>query len=1431
VKIFMKRLSKIIGLVFIAAVLLLLGYYGRNLFKANEQARKYFISQIQKHIGSEEGVSIRSLNISFNQVSVRGIDLEFQSGLYSLFIDEITIGYSLPSLIRNKFSPHKIAREIVVIRPELAFYPQFPDTIEQSSFTLASLYDLVESLSNVYDEFSDYIQRIRIMDGSVIQQRSSGQSHILFSDVDGFLHLSESGATRLELTSAFLSNQQQKLRLTGRINGFTKSGNLTFQVDEIPINMLHSYYELQEVSWQDGSISGEVSLLLNSESIKNNSFILTGDVKIRNGALFLSREEILIDGIYLDGKIHNTDIEVLELHHRLSNLEIHYSGTITDFFNPQFELAGYTQVKKLSEFKHQYFPEKTPSIDGSLRGDFWLTGLYYEPKLSGSLHISKPLVNGIQFDDIRTDFQLTKDNLSFFNFRTGIGKSELTSEGDIIFNGTKDINFVLDISQDISWLTEIIPASVPTPKFLNIRVGVTGNPDALAGGYIAKIIDPDEEVNIVGEFQWENDTFTFEGQGNDTGLQFSGMIDKSENFFRIHQIFNPFQFLGKLIEFSPLNDLHEFLDSEFSFEKVDGRYSFSGKGTKKGDSSRSRNIFNLSGAIAQETNESAYRCIVQYYPEPEMPVAVTITGKVNRKEVSLDRFTISGVGGIQGKLSREEDRLISGIVNFNTSISYLNRLIQRELPIFEDGLFSGDLIIDGDLSKPTVEGWITLDEGRILGQEGYHGKIVVKPTKSKQINIEEIIFANRENVLIKGWGQIKQDPSDMYVLLQGEKLNSPLLLNAFHVPPVIDGNMDFNLEVFGEPSRPYLKGEIVISEGALCNVPFTELKVSMSEGSGTPQAIFEQIPSLLSIPSSIYLDRLEVKRDNLKITGKGFAPLNQQEEMSIEIEAEGDILSILPDLDGFFRQAQGRGMVKLHLAGTLDSPTIGSGELSVENGSMEFRSVINEVKNINAHITLQPGERWIQFNDISGLIDGREVHIKNIYEAPIELSDGQKMYMEPMIFTDDGLTWGVMSFHTPDEGVRLNIPRLMKKGESVVLKLSGMKEGESFYLSGPLDHPVIRGQAHIPDIEFTYPFLEGSGRKKSRAERFLELVNWDVNVTYGGDIQYYRRIPGPFAPLAADADVYLKLDDNLTGLYFQGSLDEETFSVNGSIQATRGTVEFFPHTFHLEFAKVTFDRFNQLPLVTGRARTTIRPDSSSFSSPSTAGSSIPVDVYVEFYTIDKDTEEGQFGGRWEDIKLRLTMTDKSSLQKPGLEESQEEILRLLGYIGEDLITKVPEMAGSHAENALIRPLFRPVEVRLRSLFHLDEFRFQPTLAQNLTRSFFSKGLQHALGTEPVQNQTSSGFLNPAYLFNSSYLVLGKYISDDFYFTYKGQLISGLNEQDKELFGIRHLFGIEYRIAPGFLFEMQHELDKEFSRYSSTPYDTRFWLRHYFTLSD
>jgi hypothetical protein len=83
---------------------------------------------------------------------------------------------------------------------------------------------------------------------------------------------------------------------------------------------------------------------------------------------------------------------------------------------------------------------------------------------------------------------------------------------------------------------------------------------------------------------------------------------------------------------------------------------------------------------------------------------------------------------------------------------------------------------------------------------------------------------------------------------------------------------------------------------------------------------------------------------------------------------------------------------------------------------------------------------------------------------------------------------------------------------------------------------------------------------------------------------------------------------------------------------------------------------------------------------------------------------------------------------------------------------------------------------------------------------------------------------------SSELTLGKYLSQDLYLTYTGQLVS-LYDQAESTFDFNHSIGIEYRLLRNVLLEIEY--DRELMGYLAIPNekqyleDIKIRLRHSF----
>lgn len=97
------------------------------------------------------------------------------------------------------------------------------------------------------------------------------------------------------------------------------------------------------------------------------------------------------------------------------------------------------------------------------------------------------------------------------------------------------------------------------------------------------------------------------------------------------------------------------------------------------------------------------------------------------------------------------------------------------------------------------------------------------------------------------------------------------------------------------------------------------------------------------------------------------------------------------------------------------------------------------------------------------------------------------------------------------------------------------------------------------------------------------------------------------------------------------------------------------------------------------------------------------------------------------------------------------------------------------ENFLIRPLFRPIERQLERRLKLDYVRLRSSITSNLFYlSFQDKAKLFNNPTFFTPNLNNN--IDPALvLLQSSELSLGKYLVKDVYFTYTGQVVSGVRK--------------------------------------------------------
>ena len=354
---------------------------------------------------------------------------------------------------------------------------------------------------------------------------------------------------------------------------------------------------------------------------------------------------------------------------------------------------------------------------------------------------------------------------------------------------------------------------------------------------------------------------------------------------------------------------------------------------------------------------------------------------------------------------------------------------------------------------------------------------------------------------------------------------------------------------------------------------------------------------------------------------------------------------------------------------------------------------------------------------------------------------------------------------------------------------------------------MARGKILTFDASFTFPFIvdDEESIELSITEKILYSMIWDVNFIPVSDIHYVKNVPGIIDNVWID----LNIDPKISYLNFSGKIEDDSFRAEGIVQSTRGSIELLDLDFKVEKFAAEFDRSDIFPLVYGKARTTVS-DSTGF----------PSTIYLTLYVHNPETKLELERGRWnEDIRFKL------SSDNPNIGTNEVQILAALGYSFDNINSaEVLGTLGTSTDHLIIRPLFRPVERKLERTLKLDVIRFKSHFARNVMdvlnpRSNSSGGLFYYSST-PNYN------IDPRYLlFRSTQVVLGKYLSNNLYFLYSGQIDAGRYQQYQQNgLGLRHSLDLEYRILPNLLLELQYNYD---SLLLQQKQDKRIQIRHSF----
>jgi hypothetical protein len=691
---------------------------------------------------------------------------------------------------------------------------------------------------------------------------------------------------------------------------------------------------------------------------------------------------------------------------------------------------------------------------------------------------------------------------------------------------------------------------------------------------------------------------------------------------------------------------------------------------------------------------------------------------------------------------------------------------------------NGTGLLDGKMSFEGHEGsgTLRLTDGLLEGVAGLEGNLAFD-WDEHGISIRNGFLRTPEETLLS-----LEQTEEGGLRAKADAIHAASLLCLLHPrAKSVGGLLSYDVSL-SEPPR-MLKADFDVVGGHIEGIEFDRLEGHLSGHIGTAgyesltaehaerventtNSPFAVLSGLRNPGGELSVDASFEKSGRYEGRIQGKLPLGPTKEMDLSAHAEGDILALLSPLIPAIRQASGKGQIAVQLTGRWHAPLLRELRIVLEDGSLRSRFLADRITRLKGKVTFDSKRRFVRIEAMSGRVDGDRFWIKN---TPQKKGTGKQL--TPLVWKRLGISFGVLALGTGEKGVELAIPGLMRAGEKGRLQFLGKTDQEDFLIAGPNKTPRLRGKIKVRNGEFTYPFLpEKSGSDPQKAfKRALKSVCWELDVVSGEDVWYFRD-----AELAGGG-VHLKLVEG-DALAFHGVIAEKTFWLDGELKSAEGTVSYLDTEFQIEKAELEINtRYRAKPVLRFLARTTVYDDSTNAAT----------DIFLEAYQMDERTGTRLKRARWGDFEFSLCSSDPK-------DDSREKILAKLGYMEGEYERRAWGALTLGVESYLLRPLLNPMERQLRRALGLDVVRFQPSIARNL--------LDRRELLPP--DQTASDLA----LFRGTQWTLGQYVAKDWYLFYTGQLEIGRDAYEKETWGVKHRFGIEFRTGSNTVFQFEYDYD-------------------------
>ncbi|MFQ5864313.1 MAG: translocation/assembly module TamB domain-containing protein [bacterium] len=1362
-------LTAILSIVFLAVMV----FYGWKLFKVNEGIKKFVISKLRSAIG--EQCTIERLRFGLGTVDLEGVELAFQDSPYEVWIEALRFGYSIGSLLKGEVNLEKTAEEITLYKPRLTLLynpKKYPGPNVDLSLELSN--DAEKGYKTIIKEY-DFIKRITISEGEIVLLDSvSSKETRVAKQINGWAYTDDKSRVWLRLAGHIFETEEYNMVLYGQLD-LNQGGLDIINVDlhdykignEIPF-LLPNYFEVL-----DGVMNGHITL---TERLRpNRGFDIAGTVSLRDGRLKLVSENLYIEDIYLDAELKNWNLEINRAFQTINGSPTELEGKIRNFLEPEFDLHLTSKHMDVEKFLSQFLSEKVLPFKGITTVDVTISDAISSPIIQGRIKSDSLGFFNQYLRDLEVDLDFKGFSLNFQDISGYLQGASLSGKGNVNFNvPEKWLNFNLAGSGDFTEDLHSLGLTSTDRCIGNFELEVLGslmNPVSNGEFELHFSKETYESLTLEGTFRYSQGSFNLNSTSKNNDFHLTAFADS---------VFaNPYFDL----EATNFENLFVFVNDP-KVEFIRNRYNLNM--VANGD----KNNFNLViDGYRRDNYEKLFQIVtnnqlskgnnllegeIVLFPNSPQNIEGDFELDVSKDHFRLRRFdlgdwihgsfdfTNASDSPSHGKLS------ISGL-----KLSMLHSLLGTRTSKY-DGNVYGQIVIRGDTEKPEYSGNLWLldafweDIGPLKGELTF----VADATR---IEIKTLSLDKLEKPILRAGGSYDLKTKEVDAAIAGSDVNVSevlkLLTGSEHIA---EGQAVIQIRLKGKAPKVPIYGEIKVHNAKILMFEFHEAILDFGDEN-------HENGSYLST-RALNVGNAVLKKDNeFVLQGTAQLPYSGDHAMNVQLSGDGNFLSLVSDIDDFFIDSSSQGHLDLHITGNYSRPKFMGSQFIFGQGALKLDGVAKNIDNLEGEFVVLHEDYFLDIKRLQGTIQGEPFSISNTNSLE---SMNHGVY-EPLRIAGDELNLGALILETSPNGVPLNIPGLMEKGELGWFSFVGRSAGEAFVVAGPWERPLVRGEARIRNANLTYPFEGGSDGEESLVEHIMNNLNWDIRAVSEKDTRYVKQFPTAIY-------VNVEVDRENSALEFTGVLRDSTFRIVGNVESTRGAFEYFDLNFRVEKFGAEFNRNSLDPLVYGKAWTVVRDTSNT-----------PRDVYLTLYTVDDITHQEIATGRWDRIKIKL------SSEYPSFEETQGQIMAALGYSSENLDEQATKAFGSSTDNFIFRPMMRPLERQLERTLGLDVVRFSYAITRNFLDANFSN----------EELRSSLEFLK------SSRVILGKYLTGDLYLLYTGELEAGIDYQfqDKGV-GLHHIVGIEYRLNPRWLLQMEYDYNTLLETHKE---DKKIWLRHSF----